>query len=106
MDQIPEVGTAAVFGDAAFDDKPGTIIKPAGTPARQIVYRVLEQQEADMNAFADARDRLYEQTLNSKRDQAFLTFSISARQRYEKEGKIETYNDRIDSFLKMLARRG
>jgi hypothetical protein len=71
-----------------------------------VVYRVVAQEAADMSGFESQKQTLIDTQTQARRDEAFRIFQASLRQRYEAEGRIRRYQDRIDAFLQGLARRG
>jgi hypothetical protein len=105
-DTIPDIGSAQMLGDAAFTKEPGTIGGPVSGGSDQAVYRVAARQEADLTAFYEQRDKLREQQVQARRDEAYEIYKGLARQRYEDGGKITRYQPRIDALLQSLGRRG
>jgi hypothetical protein len=103
---IPGLGSAQMLGDAAFTQEPGTIGGPVSGGTDQAVYRVAARQDADMTQFYEQRDKLREQQVGSKRDEAYEIYKALTRQRYEDAGKITRYQPRIDALLQSFARRG
>jgi peptidyl-prolyl cis-trans isomerase D len=105
-DTIADIGSAQMLGDAAFTKEPGTIGGPVSGGSDQAVYRVAARQEADLTAFYEQRDKLREQQVQAKRDEAYEIYKGLARRRYEDGGKITRYQPRIDALLQSLGRRG
>jgi hypothetical protein len=70
------------------------------------VYRVIAHEEADMSGFEGQKQTLIDTQTQARRDEAYRIFQASLRKRYEDEGKIRRYQDRIDAFLQGLVRRG
>jgi peptidyl-prolyl cis-trans isomerase D len=103
---IPEIGSAQMLGDVAFTKEPGTIGGPITGGSDQTVYRVAARQDADMTQFYEQRDKLREQQVESKRDEAYEIYKAVTRQRYEDAGKITRYQPRIDALLQSVGRRG
>jgi peptidyl-prolyl cis-trans isomerase D len=105
-DTIPDIGSAQMLGDIAFTKEPGTIGGPVSGGSDQAVYRVAARQEADLTAFYEQRDKLREQQVQARRDEAYEIYKGLTRQRYEDGGKITRYQPRIDALLQSLGRRG
>jgi peptidyl-prolyl cis-trans isomerase D len=105
-DTIPDIGSAQMLGDTAFTKEIGTIGGPVSGGSDQAVYRVAARQEADLTAFYEQRDKLREQQVQAKRDEAYEIYKGLARRRYEDGGKITRYQPRIDALLQSLGRRG
>ena len=103
-DDIPDLGGAQILGAEAFQAEPGTILGPVRAEADWVVYRVEAHLDADMSGFEEAREKLRSDALRDKRDEAFEIYKAVARKRYEQEGKIRTYTDRINSYLQALGR--
>lgn len=103
---IADIGSAEMLGDAAFTKEPGTIGGPVTGGSDQTVYRVVARQEADLTQFYEQRDKLREQQVQAKRDEAYEIYKGLTRQRYEDAGKITRYQPRIDALLQSLGRRG
>ena len=103
-DSIPDLGSAEILGAEAFRAEPGTIEGPVRAGADWVVYRVQEHREADMSGFEEGREQLLANQLKAKRTEAFEIYKAVARKRYEQEGKIHTYTERINSYLKAIGR--
>jgi hypothetical protein len=103
---IADIGSAQMLGDVAFTKEPGTIGGPVSGGGDQVVYRVMAHQDADLAPFFEQHDKLLEQQLQAKRDEAFEIYKALTRQRYEDEGKIKRYQPRIDALLQSLSQRG
>ncbi len=103
-DDIPDLGSAGILGAEAFRVEPGTIEGPVRAGADWVVYRVEARLDADMSGFEQERAQLRANALNAKRNEAFEIYKAVARKRYEQEGKIRTYTNRIDSYLEALGR--
>ena len=103
-DSIPDLGSAEILGAEAFRAQPGTIEGPLRAGADWVVYRVQAHLEADMSGFENEREQLLANELKAKRTEAFEIYKAAARKRYEQEGKIRTYEKRINSYLEALGR--
>ena len=103
-DAIPDLGSAEILGAEAFRAEPGTIEGPVRAGADWVVYRVQEHREADMSGFEEGREQLLANQLRAKRTEAFEIYKAVARKRYEQAGKIHTYTERINSYLKAIGR--
>ncbi len=103
---IPGLGPAQILGELAFTAEPGTIVGPVSAISDMAIYRVIAQEEADMSDFENQKQTLTATRTQARRDEAFRIFQASLRQRYQDEGRIKRYQDRIDLFLQGLARRG
>jgi hypothetical protein len=67
---------------------------------------VFAHEAADMSDFENQKKTLIDTQTEARRDEAYRIFQASLRKRYEDEGKIRRYLDRIDLFLQGLVRRG
>jgi len=105
-DTIPDLGPAQTLGETAYTAPPGTIVGPVPSMGELVVYRVIAHQEADMSGFEDQKQGLIEQQTMARRDEAYRLFMSAVRQRYQDEGRITRYQNRIDQFLDTLVRRG
>jgi peptidyl-prolyl cis-trans isomerase D len=105
-DNVGDLGSAQMLGETAFSGAPGTIGGPVTGGTDQAIYRVVERQEADLTQFYDQRDKLREQQLQAKRDEAFEIYKGLTRQRYEDAGKVTRYQPRIDALLQSVGQRG
>ena len=103
-DSIPDLGSAGILGAGAFRAEPGTIEGPVRAGADWVVYRVQEHRAADMSGFEEEREQLHANELKAKQTEAFEIYKAVARKRYEQEGKIRTYTERINSYLERLGR--
>jgi peptidyl-prolyl cis-trans isomerase D len=90
------------IGNAAFDGEIGSIHGPVTTGDRFGVYKVLAHEPADMTLYPDQREEIRSQFLEAKKDEAYSIFRQSVMQRYEQEGKITRYPERIDQFVRQL----
>jgi len=104
-DSIGDIGRAQLLGEAAFTKEPGTIAGPVTGGSDQTIYRVAAHQEADLTQFYEQRDKLHDQQVQAKRDEAYEIYKALARQRYEDAGKVTRYQPRIDALLQSLGQR-
>ncbi len=103
---VPDLGDARVLGERAYTAAPGTIVGPLPAVNDMVIYRVVAHEEADMSGFEDQKKTLLDTQTQARRDEAYRIFQAAVRKRYEDEGKITRYQDRIDAFLQGLIRRG
>jgi hypothetical protein len=103
---IPNLGDARILGEQAYTAAPGTIVGPVSAVSDMVVYRVVAHEAADMSDFENQKKTLIDTQTEARRDEAYRIFQASLRKRYEDEGKIRRYQDRIDLFLQGLVRRG
>lgn len=95
---IPGLGGASTVG-AAFTSPPHSVHGPVSAGADQVVYKIVERQEADMQGFEAASKQLRETLLGSRQNEAFEVFKDELRERLKKQGKIKIYQDRVDRFV-------
>jgi peptidyl-prolyl cis-trans isomerase D len=105
-DTIPDLGPAQTLGESAYNEAPGTIVGPLPAASDFVIYRVVAHQEADMSGFEDQKGTLIQQQTTARQDEAYRLFISAVRQRYQEEGRITRYQNRIDQFLDTLVRRG
>jgi parvulin-like peptidyl-prolyl isomerase len=81
--------------------KEGEIAKtPIKVGASYLIFAAKKRTEADLSKLPQERDGVRRSILGERKTLAFKTFINAARKRYEDQGKIEIYQDRIDKFFK------
>ncbi|MEZ5362714.1 MAG: peptidyl-prolyl cis-trans isomerase [Bryobacterales bacterium] len=97
---VDDFAPAQTLGDKAFAAAPGTVLGPVNAGDRFGVYAVTAKEPADPTEFLDQRDNLKAEFLEAKRNEAFGIFRGLVRQRYEKDGKITRYPERIEQLIR------
>jgi peptidyl-prolyl cis-trans isomerase D len=77
-----------------------TAKSPIKVGAGYLVFAVKKREEADLSKLSKERDNVRQSILSERQALAFEAFLKSARKRYEDQGKIKIYQDRIDKFFK------
>jgi peptidyl-prolyl cis-trans isomerase D len=73
---------------------------PIKVGAGYLVFAVKKREEADFSKLPQERDSVRQSILSERQSLAFDAFLKAARKRYEDQGKIKIYQDRIDKFFK------
>jgi len=73
---------------------------PIKLGASYLIFVAKKRTEADLSKLPQARDGLRQNILSERQGLAFDAFIKGARKRYEEQGKIKIYQDRIDKFFK------
>jgi hypothetical protein len=61
---------------------------------------VKKRTEADLSKLPEEREGVRQSILGERQGLAYDAFVKAARKRYEEQGKIKIYQDRIDKFFK------
>jgi peptidyl-prolyl cis-trans isomerase D len=73
---------------------------PIKIGASYLIFVAKKREEADLSKLPQERDSVRRGILNERQNLAFDAFIKAARKRYEGQGKIKIYQDRIDNFFK------
>jgi len=73
---------------------------PIKVGAGYLIFAAKKREEADLSKLPQERDGVRQSILNERQTLAFEAFVKAARKRYEDQGKIKIYQDRIDKFFK------
>jgi peptidyl-prolyl cis-trans isomerase D len=65
-----------------------------------LIFAVKKRTEADLSKLSQERDVVRQSILTERQSLAFDAFVKAARKRYEEQGKVKIYQDRIDKFFK------
>ncbi|MBO0858537.1 MAG: peptidyl-prolyl cis-trans isomerase [Chloracidobacterium sp.] len=65
-----------------------------------LIFAAKKRQEADLSKLPQERDSVRQNILSERQNLAFEAFVKAARKRYEDQGKIKIYQNRIDKFFK------
>ncbi len=76
---------------------------PIKVGASYLIFIAKKRQEADLSKLPQERENVRQSILSERRSLAYETFMNAARKRYEEQGKIKIYQDRIDKFFKAAA---
>jgi peptidyl-prolyl cis-trans isomerase D len=81
--------------------KEGEAVKsPIKVGAGYLIFAAKKREEADLSKLPQERDGVRQSILSERQSLAFEAFIKTARKRYEDQGKIKIYQDRIDKFFK------
>ena len=81
--------------------KEGEVAKsPIKVGASYLIFAAKKREEADLSKLPQERDGVRQSILSERQSLAFDAFVKAARKRYEDQGKIKIYQDRIDKFFK------
>jgi peptidyl-prolyl cis-trans isomerase D len=101
---VDDFAPAQTLGDAAFNAAVGAVLGPVAAGDGFGVYRVAAKEAADPTAFLDQRDQLKGEFLEARREEAFNIYRSLIRQRYEKDGKVTRYPERIEQMIRDMRR--
>lgn len=96
LGQGPAASTSEALSDAIYGLQAGGVTKtPIMAGDNYYIVGVSNRQEASMDEFAQQRDDLTEQMLQTKRQQVFTDYLAATRQRMEADGDIRIYQDAL-----------
>ncbi|HET6842761.1 MAG TPA: peptidylprolyl isomerase [Candidatus Angelobacter sp.] len=95
---VPDIGSMTGQARVAFTMKPGEISGPLSGAGDGFVVAIVDRQEANTGdeKYAKEKDRLREQIVGQKRQQALELFVANLKTRLEKEGKEKTNKAAMD----------
>ena len=102
--QIPGFTSGQALGNAAFDAEVGTIQGPVPAGEGVGVYEVAAKQEADLTELLNQRADLRQSILDARQNETFGLFRGLTVKRYEEQGKITRYEDRITELINQIRR--
>jgi peptidyl-prolyl cis-trans isomerase D len=73
---------------------------PIKVGASYLIFAAKKRTEADLSKLSQEREGVRQNILSERQNMAYETFIKAARKRYEVQGKIKIYQDRIDEFFK------
>jgi peptidyl-prolyl cis-trans isomerase D len=73
---------------------------PIKVGASYLIFAAKKRTEADLSKLPQERESVRQSILSERQNLAFEAFVKAARKRYEDQGKIKIYQDRIDKFFK------
>ncbi|MDX2042646.1 MAG: peptidyl-prolyl cis-trans isomerase [Acidobacteriota bacterium] len=80
--------------------KEGDVCKtPIKVGASYLIFAAAKRTDADLTKLAAEKESLRQTLISERQSVYFDTFVKNARKRYEAEGKIKVYQDRIDKFF-------
>ncbi len=103
-DTIEGLNTAASLGETPFVGAVGDVFGPVPAGEQYAVGRVADKKPADMTLYPEQKAEIRQTFLQGKQDEAFNIFRVTARERYEREGKIKRYDDRINQLVQQIRR--
>jgi peptidyl-prolyl cis-trans isomerase D len=84
--------------------KEGEVYKtPIKSGVAYVIFAATKRTEPDLTKLPDQRDRIRQDIAAERQREAYDAFIKSTRKRYEQEGKLKVYQDRIDKFFASLA---
>ncbi len=102
--QINGFTGGAAIAATVFNADPGTLGGPVSTGTGAGVYEVVARQEADMTQYFDKRQEIRSRILEARQDEMFKIFQSHAIKRYEDDGKIKRYDNRIAQYIQSMSR--
>ena len=103
-DSVEGLSTAAALGDAPFTGAVGDVFGPVTAGEQFAVGRVAAKEAANMALYPSEKAEIRQTYLQGKQDEAFNIFRVESRQRFEKEGRIKRFDDRINQLLQQIRR--
>jgi peptidyl-prolyl cis-trans isomerase D len=97
--QVPDIGAMSGPAAVAFDMKPGEISGPINTGRNGVVLTVTEQQGPSPEQLAASTDRIREDLLQKRRQEAVENFANNLRAQMEKSGKIRYNKEERDRLM-------
>ncbi|HMV51096.1 MAG TPA: peptidyl-prolyl cis-trans isomerase [Blastocatellia bacterium] len=83
-----------------FNLKEGEVNKtPVKVGASYLIFAAAKRTEADLSKLAAERESVRQNIIIERQNTAYEAFVKELRKRYEAEGKIKIYQDRIDNFF-------
>ncbi|MFN0110165.1 MAG: peptidyl-prolyl cis-trans isomerase [Blastocatellia bacterium] len=76
---------------------------PVKVGASYLVFAATKRTDADLTKLAAERETLRQTVIGERQNIAYETFIKETRKRYDAEGKIKIYKDRIDKFFASAA---
>src|SRR5262245_35023371 len=73
---------------------------PIKVGATYLIFAAKKRTEADLSKLPQEREDIRQSILSERQNLAYETFIRAARKRYEEQGKIRIFQDRIDKFFK------
>ncbi len=73
---------------------------PIKVGASYLIFAAKKRTEADLSKLPQEREGVRQGILSERQSLAYSAFIKAARKRYEEQGKIKIYQDRIDKFFK------
>jgi peptidyl-prolyl cis-trans isomerase D len=73
---------------------------PIKVGASYLIFAAKKRTEADLSKLPQEREGVRQSILSERQNLAYEAFIKAARKRYEDQGKIKIYQDRIDKFFK------
>jgi peptidyl-prolyl cis-trans isomerase D len=104
---VEDLGPAQQLGINELDEKTfGEVVGPVPLGEAFVVYRVIDQQEADMLDFDNEKDNLRQTELERKRGFAFGLYRSAIVEQYRQQGKVVVNEPRIQEFVRNYAQGG
>jgi peptidyl-prolyl cis-trans isomerase D len=97
---IPGVGSGKQLS-AAFEMKVGDVSAPMPLGPSRVVYQVVEKTPLDQADFVKQQKELSEAVVQNKRSVAFDAFRAALDARLKKEGKLQTFPDKIKAGINL-----
>jgi peptidyl-prolyl cis-trans isomerase D len=101
--QVPEIGSmSGGSASAIFKLKPGEISGPLNVGRNGVVVALTDRQEPSTTGdeFAKAKDGLYEQLVQERRQEAIELFVSNLQDRLEKEGKLKINKNELGNLTR------
>jgi peptidyl-prolyl cis-trans isomerase D len=84
--------------------KEGEVFKtPIKSGIAYVVFAATKRTEPDLTKLPSQRERIRQEIASERQREAYDAFIKSTRKRYEQQGKLKVYQDRIDKFFASAA---
>jgi peptidyl-prolyl cis-trans isomerase D len=104
--QVPDIGSMSGAASVAFSMRVGDISGPIDSGANGAVLSLLEVQAPTDADFAAKRDQIWEQLLQSQREEIFGLFVNNVRVQMEKTGKIKVNQEEMKTLTRPESESG
>ncbi|HZQ24990.1 MAG TPA: peptidyl-prolyl cis-trans isomerase [Terriglobales bacterium] len=104
--QVPDIGSMGGPASVAFSMKPGDISGPIDANGHGIVLALTDKQQPTDQDFAQKKDQIRDQLLQSKQNELFGLFIDNLRKDMEKAGKIKVNQQELKNLSRSPTEEG
>ena len=98
--QVPDIGAMSGPASVVFSEKPGDISGPINAGTHGVVVSLLEKQLPTDQDFAQKKDQIRDQLVQTKQNEMFGLFVANLRQQLEKSGKIKVNEQELKGLTR------
>lgn len=104
---FPTIQATQLARSVALDLKEGEVAKvPIKVGVSYLIFAATKRTEPDLTKLATERDSIRQRVLGDRQSQVYDAYIRTARQRYDKDGKVKIYQDRIDAVMSDVVQPG